>query len=59
MTPIQTFRDDPMEEPTLVPSEKKGLSIHVVFFDCRLHDIAEQKFLYPVWSLGMVVEGIV
>jgi hypothetical protein len=48
-----------MEEPTLVPSEKKGLSIHVVFFDCRLHDIAEQKFLYPVWSLGMVVEGIV
>jgi hypothetical protein len=38
---------------------KRRVSVSMLCFDCRLHDIAEQKFLYPVWSLGMVVEGIV
>jgi hypothetical protein len=33
---------------------ERRVSVSMLCFDCRLHDIAEQKFLYPVWSLGMV-----
>jgi hypothetical protein len=58
-TDFKTFRND-MEEPgTLWYLLKRRVSVSMLCFDCRLHDIAEQKFLYPVWSLGMVVEGIV